>query len=162
MMPDIYVPCDAAALSVGADDVAEAIVKEATRRGTSVRVIRNGSRGMFWLEPLVEVATEKGRVAYGPVTVADVEPMFDAWLAGTSHPLLLGPTDEILFLKSQEEIDPKARAAQYKEIQDRYNTAAPIVYLYETPYPVAFRKNAKGFVQIPLGNNLFEKAYVER
>ena len=67
-----------------------------------------------------------------------------------------------LFLKSQEEIDPKARAAQYKEIQDRYNGAAPIVYLYETPYPVAFRKNAKGFVQIPLGNNLFEKAYVER
>ena len=104
MMPDIYVPCDAAALSVGADDVAEAIVKEATRRGTSVRVIRNGSRGMFWLEPLVEVATEKGRVAYGPVTVADVEPMFDAWLAGTSHPLLLGPTDEILFLKSQERL----------------------------------------------------------
>ena len=67
-----------------------------------------------------------------------------------------------MFLKSQEEIDPKARVAQYKEIQDRYNGAAPIVYLYETPYPVAFRKNAKGFVQIPLGNNLFEKAYVER
>ena len=103
-MPDIYVPCDAAALSVGADDVAEAIVKEATKRGANVRVIRNGSRGMFWLEPLVEVATEKGRVAYGPVTVADVGPMFDAWLAGTSHPLLLGPTDEIPFLKSQERL----------------------------------------------------------
>ena len=69
---------------------------------------------------------------------------------------------DALFLKSQEENDVKARAAQYKEIQDLYNSAAPIVYLYETPYPVAFRKNAKGFVQIPLGNNLFEKAYVER
>ena len=69
---------------------------------------------------------------------------------------------DALFEKSQNETDPKARAAEYKEIQDRYNAAAPIVYLYETPYPVAFRKNAKGFVQIPLGNNLFEGAYIEK
>jgi peptide/nickel transport system substrate-binding protein len=68
---------------------------------------------------------------------------------------------DALFEKSQEETDSKARAAEYKDIQDRYNAAAPIVYLYETPYPVAFRKNATGFVQIPLGNNLFEKASVE-
>jgi peptide/nickel transport system substrate-binding protein len=67
-----------------------------------------------------------------------------------------------LFEKSQQETDLKARAEQYKEIQQRYNDSAPIVYLYETPYPVAFRKNAKGFVQIPLGNNLFEAAYVEK
>ena len=67
-----------------------------------------------------------------------------------------------LYLKGQQEIDPKARAAQYKELQERYNASAPIVYLYETPYPVAFRKNAKGFVQIPLGNNLFEAAFVEK
>jgi peptide/nickel transport system substrate-binding protein len=67
-----------------------------------------------------------------------------------------------LFMKSQEEIDPKARAEQYRDIQARYNGAAPIVYLYETPYPVAFRSAAKGFVQIPLGNNLFEGAYIEK
>jgi len=72
------------------------------------------------------------------------------------------PRVDELFLKSQVEADPKVRAEQYKEIQARYNEAAPIVYLYETPYPVAFRKNAKGFVQIPLGNNLFEAAYVEK
>ncbi|MCP8939423.1 ABC transporter substrate-binding protein [Alsobacter sp. SYSU M60028] len=72
------------------------------------------------------------------------------------------PRIDELFEKSQRETDPKARAEQYKEIQQRYNEAAPIVYLYETPYPVAFRKNAKGFVQIPLGNNLFEAAYVEK
>jgi len=71
------------------------------------------------------------------------------------------PRVDELFLKSQQEIDPPARAAQYKEIQDRYAASAPILFLYETPYPVAFRKNAKGFVQIPLGNNLFESAYVE-
>jgi peptide/nickel transport system substrate-binding protein len=67
-----------------------------------------------------------------------------------------------LFLKSQQENNLEARRAQYKEIQEIYNSAAPIIYLYETPYPVAFRKNAKGFVQIPLGNNLFEAAYVEK
>jgi peptide/nickel transport system substrate-binding protein len=39
---------------------------------------------------------------------------------------------------------------------------APIVFLYETPYPVALRKKTKGFVQIPLGNNIFEAAYVEK
>jgi peptide/nickel transport system substrate-binding protein len=69
---------------------------------------------------------------------------------------------DALFDKSQEETDPTARAAEYKQIQDIYNAAAPIAYLYQTPYPVAFRANAKGFVQIPLGNNLFEKAYVEK
>jgi peptide/nickel transport system substrate-binding protein len=67
-----------------------------------------------------------------------------------------------LFLKSQEENNPEARRAQYKEIQETYNAAAPIIFLYETPYPVAFRAKAKGFVQIPLGNNIFEAAYVEK
>ena len=69
---------------------------------------------------------------------------------------------DALFVQSQEEINPTTRAAQYKEIQDRYADAAPILFLYETPYPVAFRKNVKGFVQLPLGNNIFEAAYIER
>ncbi len=67
-----------------------------------------------------------------------------------------------LYLASQREIDPAKRAAQYTEIQSIYNAAAPIVYLYETPYPVAFRAKVKGFVQIPLGNNIFEMASVEK
>ncbi|MGO4574183.1 ABC transporter substrate-binding protein [Microvirga sp. 2TAF3] len=67
-----------------------------------------------------------------------------------------------LFVKSQQENNLEARRAEYKEIQEIYNNAAPIAYLYETPYPVAFRTKAKGFVQIPLGNNLFEAAYVEK
>ena len=101
---DIYVPCDSAALSVGADEVAEAISREAEKRGASVRLIRNGSLGLLWLEPLVEVATAKGRVAYGPVQPEDVASMFDAWLSGTDHRLLLGPTDEIGYLKNQERL----------------------------------------------------------
>jgi peptide/nickel transport system substrate-binding protein len=67
-----------------------------------------------------------------------------------------------LFLQSQQEVDPARRRAQYDELQRVYIESAPILFLYETPYPVAFRKNAKGFVQIPLGNNNFEAAYVEK
>lgn len=69
---------------------------------------------------------------------------------------------DALYEASQMEVDPKKRAAQYKEIQEIYSAAAPILFLYETPYPVVFRKNAMGFVQIPLGNNFFEAAYVAK
>ncbi len=67
-----------------------------------------------------------------------------------------------LFEMSQVELDPAKRAAEYKEMQDRYDEAAPIVFAMEVPYPVAMRKVVKGFVQIPLGNNLFVEAYVEK
>ena len=67
----VYVPRDATALSLGADKVAQAIVAEAAARNIEVKLVRNGSRGLFWLEPLVEVATAAGRVAYGPVKARD-------------------------------------------------------------------------------------------
>ena len=71
-MTTVYVPRDSSARSVGADQVAAAIELEAARRGATVEVVRNGSRGMLWLEPLIEVVTAQGRVAYGPVTTSDV------------------------------------------------------------------------------------------
>ena len=64
----VYVPCDSAALSLGSDKVATGIAQEAAKRNIKVNLIRNGSRGLFWLEPLVEVETVKGRIAYGPVS----------------------------------------------------------------------------------------------
>lgn len=67
-----------------------------------------------------------------------------------------------LFEKSQQEMDKDKRAGMYKEIQDIYMQAAPIVFLYQSAYPVALRKNVKGFVQIPLGNNIFSGAYLEK
>jgi formate dehydrogenase iron-sulfur subunit len=101
----VYVPRDAAALSMGADAVAEAIRREANRRGTSLRLIRNGSRGLLWLEPLIEVTTAKGRVAYGPVTAEDIPALFDAgFLQGDAHPLGHGLTEEIDYLKHQERL----------------------------------------------------------
>ena len=63
----LHVPRDSAALAVGADEVADTLQAACTARGQSVCIVRNGSRGMFWLEPLVEVQTAQGRVAYGPV-----------------------------------------------------------------------------------------------
>ena len=92
----IYIPRDAAAKAMGADAVAAAVAAEAARRGLDVTVVRNGSRGMVWLEPLVEVVTAQGRVAYGPVTVDVVAGLFDAgFLSGAAHPLCLGPTEAI-------------------------------------------------------------------
>ncbi len=74
----VYVPRDAAALSVGAQATAQAIVAEAQRRGVPLELIRNGSRGLLSFEPLVEVATPAGRVAYGPVTASAVAELFEA------------------------------------------------------------------------------------
>jgi len=101
----IYVPRDSTALALGADDTAAAIQAEAARRGIALDLVRNGSPGMFWLEPLVEVATNRGRIAYGPVSADDVAALFDAGLAqGAPHALCLGPTQEIPFLRNQERL----------------------------------------------------------
>lgn len=102
MTVTIFVPRDAAALALGAEKVAEAIAAEVAARGLDARIVRNGSRGMFWLEPLVEVRTERGRIAYGPVKPSDVASLFDSGLmTGGAHPLCLGLTKEIPFLRQQ-------------------------------------------------------------
>jgi formate dehydrogenase iron-sulfur subunit len=104
----IFVPIDAAALSVGADGVALAIAAEAQARGIPVDIVRNGSRGMLWLEPLVEVETSQGRVAYGPIEAKDVAGLFDAgFLAGAEHSLWHGLTEAILYYARQERLSFK-------------------------------------------------------
>src|ERR1700736_901959 len=101
----IYVPCDSAARGVGADETALAIEREAANRHLDVEIIRNGSRGLLWLEPLVEVAPEAGRLAYGPVTDADVAGLFDAgFTGGAPHALAHGRTEDIPYLKNQERL----------------------------------------------------------
>jgi formate dehydrogenase iron-sulfur subunit len=101
----IYVPCDAAARSIGSDATAGAILAEAKRRGVEVELVRNGSRGLLWLEPLVEVSTSAGRIAYGPVQAKDVEGLFAAgFTSGKAHPLGLGVTQEIPYFKRQERL----------------------------------------------------------
>jgi formate dehydrogenase iron-sulfur subunit len=101
----VYVPRDAGALSLGAGDVARAIADEARKRGIDIQLVRNGSRGLYWLEPLVEVGLSSGRTAYGPVQVADVPGLFDAkFLEGGQHTSRLGETEEIPYLKQQERL----------------------------------------------------------
>lgn len=85
----IYVPRDAAARALGADAVADAFAD------LGHQVIRNGSRGMIWLEPLVEIEQGGVRRAYGPVTPADVAGI----LAGSVESL--GPVEQIPFFARQ-------------------------------------------------------------
>ena len=104
-MIKIYVPKDSAARAVGADEVADAIVAEAASRKIDVKIIRNGSRGLLWLEPFVEVETPKGRVAFGPVEAGDVKSLFDSkFHEGGKHKLSLGLTEELPYLKNQERL----------------------------------------------------------
>jgi formate dehydrogenase iron-sulfur subunit len=100
--PRIYVPRDAGALALGADEVERAVIAAERRRGYDIEIVRTGSRGLYWLEPLIEVATAEGRIAYGPVRAADIEPLFDAGLLdGGPHPLRLGWPEELPFLRRQ-------------------------------------------------------------
>ncbi len=94
----IYLPLDSAAVALGADEIAEAILAQAHAKGVVVDLIRNGSRGMVWLEPLVEVATDAGRLAFGPMTLSDVPALFDDL---SIHPKALGLTNDLPWLKAQ-------------------------------------------------------------
>ncbi len=101
----VYVPRDSTAIALGANQVAAAIFEQAEQRGITVNLIRNGSRGMFWLEPLVEVATAQGRVGYGPIEPEDVVGLFDAdFLNGGKHALAIGLVEQIPYLQKQERL----------------------------------------------------------
>ncbi|MFQ6404906.1 formate dehydrogenase beta subunit [Methylophilus sp. 'Pure River'] len=109
-MVKVYVPIDSTALSLGAERTAKKIMQEAQARGVEITLVRNGSRGLFWLEPLVEVETAQGRVAFGPVQPSDVAGLFDAGFTqvqadkAKAHPLYLGLTDELAWLKKQQRL----------------------------------------------------------
>jgi formate dehydrogenase iron-sulfur subunit len=93
----VFVPRDAAAIGVGADRVAEALHRAAAQRGIDLTLIRTSSRGMFWLEPLVEVETPEGRIGYGPATPADATAILD----GSAGAIAVGLVEDIPFLKRQ-------------------------------------------------------------
>ncbi|PRX44615.1 formate dehydrogenase beta subunit [Prauserella shujinwangii] len=104
-MITVYVPRDSAARSVGADEVAVAIAREAALTGTEIRLVRNGSRGMLWLEPLVEVATDRGRIGYGPVSPDAVADLVAAGLFdGADHALCQGPVDDLQWMRDQQRL----------------------------------------------------------
>ncbi len=94
-MTRIFVPRDSAARSMGADEVAAAFA------AAGHEIVRNGSRGLLFLEPLIEIETPEGRIAYGPVTAEDVPAIL---AKGASHPLHLGNIEEHAYLKNQERL----------------------------------------------------------
>ncbi|MCE0915186.1 formate dehydrogenase beta subunit [Pseudomonas sp. NMI760_13] len=104
-MLNLCIPCDSLACAVGADQVAEALTREAAQRRLPLHINRTSSRGLYWLEPLVELDTAQGRLGFGPVTPEDVPGLLDA-LAGDpgSHALALGPVEAIPYLKSQQRL----------------------------------------------------------
>ncbi len=103
MSTRVFVARDSAALSVGAERVAAAIAAQAAREGAAVEIVRTGSRGLLWLEPLVEVETAEGRVAYGPVQERDVAGLFaSGFLQAGRHALGHGLTERISYLARQE------------------------------------------------------------
>ena len=95
-MTTVWVPCDAAALSVGAEEVATAL------RSAGATVRRNGSRGMLWLEPLVEVETARGRVGYANVTASEVATLLAGDLDATER--CIGVVDEHEWLTRQHRV----------------------------------------------------------
>jgi formate dehydrogenase iron-sulfur subunit len=102
MTARLFIPKDSAAVAVGADDVAHAMAKALVRRGIAAEIVRTGSRGLYWLEPMVEIETAAGRIAYGPVAAEDVDELLDAGLLQSGeHRLRLGRPEEIPFLKRQ-------------------------------------------------------------
>jgi formate dehydrogenase iron-sulfur subunit len=101
----VFVPSDSAAISVGADATAAALAREARLRGIEISITRTGSRGLFWLEPLVEVETQEGRVGYGPVAADDAASLFDAgFLTGGSHSKALDRVEDISYLARQQRL----------------------------------------------------------
>ena len=101
----VYVPRDTAAVAMGAHEIAQQLAAQAQERGLDVQIVRNGSRGLLWLEPMVEVQTAEGRMAYGPVQTEDLPGLFDAgFLQGGAHKLCHGLTDAIPYLKNQERL----------------------------------------------------------
>ena len=94
-MSRIFVPRDVAAIAAGANHVADALAAEAAKRGLALEIVRTGSRGAFFMEPLIEVETPRGRVGYREIRPTDATSLFDAgFLSGGDHPARIGKTEE--------------------------------------------------------------------
>jgi formate dehydrogenase iron-sulfur subunit len=105
MMPRLYLPIDSLARAVGADEVAVALATQAQERQLSLDLQRTSSRGLYWLEPLLEMDSPRGRIGFGPMTAADVPSVLDALQGDSSaHPLALGLVEQLPYLKTQQRL----------------------------------------------------------
>ena len=101
-MTRVFVSRDAASVSLGAAQMAQSVMEEAAARGLTLELVHTGSRGLFWLEPLLEVETPEGRIAYGPIRPSDIAGLFKAgFWTGAAHPLRLGCLEDQPYLSRQ-------------------------------------------------------------
>ncbi|MCP1647917.1 formate dehydrogenase beta subunit [Pseudomonas nitroreducens] len=104
-MLKLFIPCDSLARAVGADELTDALVAEAERRQIPLEIQRTSSRGLYWLEPLVEVDSAEGRLGFGPLAATDIPALFDALADDPArHPLALGLVEQIAYLKTQQRL----------------------------------------------------------
>jgi len=96
MKPTLFIPADTVARALGADEIAAALTPHAAS------ITRTSSRALTWLEPLIEVGTATGRIAYGPITPNDIPDLLAAgFLTGAPHPLRIGAIESHPFLARQ-------------------------------------------------------------
>ena len=116
----IYLPLDSAAVALGADEIAESLLFQAQARGINLTLIRNGSRGMVWLEPMAEVVTDAGRMAFGPLTLADVPALFGDLAA---HPKALGSDRRTALAEGADPADLRPRRRDRPAVAGRLQGA---------------------------------------
>jgi formate dehydrogenase iron-sulfur subunit len=104
MTTRIYVPNDTTACSVGADAVAEAIEATLARIAFDATIVRNGSRGAYALEPLVEVDGPDGRVGYARLTPQRATELFVRGLPHPDAPECVGSVDALPYLAAQRRL----------------------------------------------------------
>lgn len=105
-MTQLFLPRETTALSLGAESLAQHLTQTAQDQQQNIELVRNGSRGLFWLEPLLEIETSQGRVAYGPLEKNDINSLLQADFAAgpTDHPKCLGLTENIPYLAKQQRL----------------------------------------------------------
>ncbi|MDD2739892.1 MAG: NADH-quinone oxidoreductase subunit NuoF [Methylomonas lenta] len=104
-MTRLFISRDSTALSLGAEQVAKTLQEQASNQGLDIQIVRNGSRGLYWLEPLLEVETANGRIAYGPVQPENIPSLIESGiLEGKSHSLCLGNVEDLPFFKNQNRL----------------------------------------------------------
>ena len=104
-MTQVFISQDAASLALGSSRLARAIADHAAQQGIALDIVRTGSHGLFWLEPLVEVETAEGRIAYGPIQPPDMAGLFAAdFLSGGDHPLRIGRMEDVPYLARQQRL----------------------------------------------------------
>jgi len=119
-MTRIFISQDAASIALGAHRIARKVAEIAAQRNIALDIVRTGSRGLFWLEPLVEVETPEGRSAYGPLQPDDVGRLFDAgFLTGGDHSLRIGRMEDVPYLARQQRlVFPRCGVVDPRSVSD--------------------------------------------